>query len=129
MRWVYCVAFVGERFVMVFNPERNGWEMPGGKVEEDESFEEAAIREVREECGCDIIPISSKAMRDGVVVCGELASLPDNSHPSEMSWDLFESLPEKLAFGREEYEEVLNWAKEENHLYKQRKSKRYWPYG
>ncbi|MEM0448913.1 MAG: NUDIX domain-containing protein [Methanomassiliicoccales archaeon] len=129
MKWVYCVAFVGERFVMVFNPERNGWEMPGGKVEEDESFEEAAIRELKEECGCNLIPISSKTQRDGVVVCGELAFWPDNSHPSEMSWDLFENLPEKLAFSREEYEAVLTWAKEENRLYKQRKSERYWPYG
>jgi len=33
---------------------RNDWMVPGGKLEGDESFEEAAIREVREETGMEV---------------------------------------------------------------------------
>ncbi len=33
------------------------WELPGGKIENDESAEEAAIREVREEIGCEVVAL------------------------------------------------------------------------
>ena len=110
MRWVYCVCFVGDRFAMVLNPKRGGWEMPGGRIEPGESPEEAAVREVREECGCDFIPVSRMPRRDGAVFCGELTCLPDRSTSGEMAWELFERLPDELAFGNEEYDEVMNWA-------------------
>ena len=34
----------------------NMWEFPGGKIEDDESKEEALIREIREELDCTIKP-------------------------------------------------------------------------
>lgn len=36
---------------MVLNKDNNSWSMPGGTVEEDETLEQAAIRELYEETG------------------------------------------------------------------------------
>lgn len=51
--FVIVVCFEDEsrdRFVMVHHQDR-GWELPGGRVEGDESSEQAARREFREETG------------------------------------------------------------------------------
>jgi 8-oxo-dGTP diphosphatase len=111
MNWVYCICYVGDRFVMVYNPTRNGWEMPGGRIEANEVAEHAAMREVREECGCDMSPVAFVVRRDGVVFCGELICPPSPKDKAEMQWDLFSELPSPLAFGEEEYSEVLGWSR------------------
>jgi 8-oxo-dGTP diphosphatase len=111
MNWVYSICYVGDRFVMVYNPKRNGWEMPGGRIESNELAEKAAIREVREECGCDLSPVASVVRRDGMVFCGELMCAPDANDKAEMRWDLFSELPSPLAFRKEEYDEVLAWSR------------------
>jgi 8-oxo-dGTP diphosphatase len=110
MKWVYSVAFIGDKFVMVFNPKRDGWEMPGGKVEPGESAEQAAIREVREECGCNFTPFGKVKHRDGLVFAGDLECPVAKA---EMEWGLFADLPQQLAFGDEEYQKLLSWAKKE----------------
>jgi 8-oxo-dGTP diphosphatase len=110
MKWVYSIAFIGDKFVMVFNPKRNGWEMPGGKVEPGESAEQAAIREVREECGCNFTPFAKMKHRDGLVFAGDLECPVADP---EMEWGLFADLPLQLAFGDEEYQKLLSWAVKE----------------
>jgi len=112
MKWVYCICYVGDRFAMVYNPARKGWEMPGGRIEPEEAAELAAVREVREECGCDLQPVAFVARRDGAVFCGELTCPCDAEKKAEMAWDLFSELPSPLAFGEDEYAEVLKWSKE-----------------
>ena len=110
MKWVYSIAFLDERFVMVFNPTRGGWEMPGGRVEDGEDDEKAAVREVREECGCVLVPYAQKKHRDGLVFVGNLECPIDKA---EMDWALFSQLPKELAFPDEEYQELLAWARAE----------------
>ncbi len=110
MSWVYSIAFIDWRFVMVFNPKRDGWEMPGGRIENGEAPEEAAKREFLEESGCVFAPYACMRHRDGYVFTGDVGC-PKAS--GEMRWQLFGNLPEQLAFGKAEYAEVLDWALEQ----------------
>lgn len=54
-RWyVAAVVSDGERIVLVRNRWSEGWVLPGGKIDDDESFPAAVAREVREETGLEV---------------------------------------------------------------------------
>jgi 8-oxo-dGTP pyrophosphatase MutT (NUDIX family) len=54
-RAVRIIAFDNERKIAFIHAKNNGYyELPGGGVEKGESLEEGAIREVKEETGCDV---------------------------------------------------------------------------
>ncbi len=54
-RTVRVIAFDAEnKIAFIHAKERKYYELPGGGVEEYESLEEGAIREAKEETGCDI---------------------------------------------------------------------------
>ncbi|MDR0334454.1 MAG: NUDIX domain-containing protein [Methanomassiliicoccaceae archaeon] len=108
MSTVYTVAFLGNEFLMVFNPKRNGWEMPGGKMNDNESVTDAAEREYTEESGYAIDIVSVKEA-DGCHVCA--AILKDKKADGEMRSEMFAELPGNLAFERSEYDGVLEWAR------------------
>jgi 8-oxo-dGTP diphosphatase len=109
MKWVYAIGFDGDRFLMVNNPKRSGWEMPGGKVEEDEDPKDASIREFREEAGVMFLPIGCMEYEGGLIYAGEIIN--DNGK-GEMGWQLFKDLPEDLAFPLVEYQAQLRWARD-----------------
>lgn len=111
MRYVYCIAFDGDDFIMVFNPKRNGWEMPGGKVEAGESDLEAARREFREEVGHEMVDISSKEESPDVTVFA--ARMGPRVDAGEMTWRRFQDLPEMLSFPLVEYLPLIAWARGE----------------
>ena len=109
MRTAYAIAFSGDRFLMVWHNGRNGWEMPGGHVEEGESSEEAAKREFLEEAGYEIDIV---AVRD-IGYCDVFAARLGRKvkDDCEMRSELFDTLPEQLSFEREEYLDTVPWAK------------------
>lgn len=109
MRFVYAVAFSGDRFVMVYNKERRGWEMPGGCVMSSETDDDAVVREFMEEVGHWFTPLSKEEVPGGTVYTGRIG---ERIGEGEMEWRLFDSLPSDLAFPSYEYAEVLCWARE-----------------
>lgn len=108
-RTAYCVAMKDGKFLMVRNPKRNGWEMPGGKIEEGESIEDAAKRECLEESGYEVEVVAKR----NIGYCDVCACvLKEKTSDCEMESQLFEELPSELAFDTDEYETVIQWAKE-----------------
>ena len=44
------------RLAVVHRPKYDDWSLPKGKLEANESWQQAALREVREETGCKAVP-------------------------------------------------------------------------
>ena len=109
MNYVYGIAFEGDEFVMVFNPRRGGWEMPGGKLEEGETSLEAMLREFREEVGREFLPKASSNIGGVSVYAGGLGGRPSKA---EMEWRIFRELPRPLSFPLVEYISIIDWARE-----------------
>ena len=109
MRTAYAVAFSGDRFLMVWHPRRNGWEMPGGHVEEGETSAEATARESIEESGYAIEVVETRDI-GYCDVCAAII-LDKVSDSSEMRSELFSEIPGQLSFDREEYEDTVPWAR------------------
>lgn len=108
-RTAYCVAMKDGKFLMVHNKKRNGWEMPGGKIESGESIEDAAKRECLEESGYDVEIVAKR----NIGYCDVCACiLKEKVSDCEMESQLFDVLPEDLSFDTDEYEDVINWAKQ-----------------
>ena len=105
---VYTVAFQGERFLMVYNRKRKGWEMPGGHVRRGESPEDAARREFIEESGYDVRIVAVRDLGYCRVCAGLLGEKVDQE--CEMVPKLFCEVPDEVFFSREEYEDVVPWA-------------------
>ena len=108
-RTSYVVAFDDfGRFLMVYHPRRNGWEMPGGKVEKDETSADAAIRECREESGYVVEVVAEKDIGYCDVCSARIVAKVGDG---EMRSELFDEIPEELSFSRDEYDSVIPWAR------------------
>ena len=107
MNTVYTVAFSGSKFLMVYNPKRGGWEMPGGRIGDNENITDAAVREYAEESGYSVEIVAVRET-DECHVCA--AVLGDKTGNGEFVSGLFESLPDELAFRRSEYRDIIEWA-------------------
>tara|TARA_Y100001970_G_scaffold166768_1_gene204128 strand:+ start:138541 stop:138948 length:408 start_codon:yes stop_codon:yes gene_type:complete len=106
-------------WIMVKHCER-GWELPGGKLNENEAIEIGALREVWEETGLlgTAVAIESELIEKGHVVLIKVDVEPDpygwnsdDSRIDEVGWCV--ELPADLHWGEEEITRILNhdWSK------------------
>lgn len=100
---VICVAKYKDKFVFSYNKKRNGWEIPGGHIEEGENWEVAAKREMYEETGATKINIEPicvyKISTFGLLCFCEILEMDNLPEEYEMDKIMFSNeLPDKLTF-------------------------------
>ena len=100
---VVCVCRYKDKYLFSYNKKREGWEIPGGHIEDGESWEEAARREVYEETGATkikITPVCVYKISTFGLLCYceilELEKLPKEYEMSEII--LSDDLPDNLTF-------------------------------
>lgn len=109
MDFVYVIAFDPEgRFLMVRHHSRS-WEMPGGRIEEGETPEDAAHREFLEETGLGVTLFDETIPEGGGLVFGGTVGKKKGERRQEEILDvgMFRELPEELSFPRVEYETLI----------------------
>lgn len=100
---VVCVCRYKDKFVFSYNKKREGWEIPGGHVEEGETWEEAAKREMYEETGAtkiELDPICVYKINSFALLCYcEILEIEELPKEYEMDKIIFsDELPENLTF-------------------------------
>ena len=105
----------GGHVVFVRHPER-GWEIPGGHLLQDETPEQAIIRELKEETGCDgkLIAWNKEYYPEGwvghVVVEDTKEKIfwnVDDENVSEVRW--WTQIPPLIEWTKEEFEDLSDW--------------------
>lgn len=100
---VVCVCRYKDKYLFSFNKKRNGWEIPGGHIEDGETWEEAAKREMYEETGATkvkITPVCVYKISTYGLLCYceilELGKLPDEFEMNQIM--LSDTLPDNLTY-------------------------------
>ncbi len=90
-----CPIIENGKILLLWKNKQQHYEIPGGKVEEGESIEEAAIRETKEEIGCDVNIIKYAGYIDFEINQKEyrshnfLANIKKEQVPEVMEKDVF----------------------------------------
>ena len=124
VKFTYVIAFRDDKFVMVRHRDR-AWEMPGGRLNKGENYEQAAVREFFEETGMSLDVIGKiRISKPGGKVFVGLARESLTEKPVE--WNIvevreFSELPKDLSFPEVEYRVMLAYARKLLEKYKKRK--------
>ncbi len=113
-KFSYVIAFSGDLFVMVRNKAR-AWEMPGGRLQKGENYEQAAVREFFEETGMtvEILGQVPEKRSFGRVFVGLVRTRLLPKAPDVMISEVgeFAELPDELSFPEVEYRRMLDRAR------------------
>ncbi|MEV6581286.1 NUDIX hydrolase [Streptomyces sp. NPDC051582] len=83
------------------------WQFPAGKVEPGESFEEAAVRETREEAGVDVVAVAPLGERVHPITgrqvsytaCELAGGTADVDEIAEVAWATLYEIPRYIPYG------------------------------
>ena len=117
---VVCVCKYHDKYVFSYNKKRNGWEIPGGHIEEGETWEEAAKREMYEETGATKIKVTPvciyKISTFGLLCFCEILKMEELPKEYEMSKIMLsEKLPLNLTYP-DTFKLYFKTVKEKMHL-------------
>ena len=100
---VVCVCKYHDKYVFSYNKKRNGWEIPGGHIEDGETWEDAAKREMYEETGATNIKVTPvciyKISTFGLLCFCEILEMEELPQEYEMSKIMLaKDLPSNLTY-------------------------------
>lgn len=99
---VICVAKYQNKWVFCKHKNRETWEIPGGHIEQGETWQQAAKRELFEETGAtksNLTPVCLYSISTyGLLCVAEILELGELPHSEIEKIELFDDLPQNLTY-------------------------------
>ncbi len=117
---VSCVTFQKRKLLIVYSEKTDSWGLPGGSIEENETFEECAIRELKEEANVrplTFIPIGfQKAWLVNKPIEYQLRIYCEIERIGEFVGDPDGDITEIKYINSEDYKKYFDWGKVSDRL-------------